>query len=536
MVEVPSEALRGFARVVGEERLLTGHAAQSAYGANTIGVSRVIAAAVQPRSTEEVVALVRLAGEHGVPLYPVSTGRNWGYGAANPVRDGCVVVDLGGMDRVLDCDAETGLVTLEPGVTQRTLKAYLDERGLPFLCPVTGAGPDCSVLANALERGYGITPYADHFAAVTALEAVLPSGEIYRTPLSDLGGLTIDRSFKYGVGPYLDGIFTQSNFAIVTRMSVALAPVPERVEGFFYGIGSDAQLEDAVGTMREILRDLGNVTGSINLMNARRVLSMMEPYPWDAIGPQGIIPDDVVTAMARRNQVMPWMCAGALYGNARVVRAAHGVIRRKLRGVGRRLMFFTPSSVKVFRRLSGVLPGAFGRNIQNVFGTLDKTLQLLAGAPSEIALPLAYWKSGTLPPAGQPINPARDGCGLLWYSPLVPMKPARVRVFTDLVEQVCTAHRIEPLITLTSLSDRCYDSTVPLLFRRDDEEEVARVHACYRALFEAGRAEGFIPYRTNVAAMDLLVDEVSPFWRLARDIKRVVDPAGVIAPGRYSLD
>ena len=90
------------------------------------------------------------------------------------------------------------------------------QNNLPFLVPVTGAGPSCSLLGNALERGYGITPHSDHFAAVTALRAVLPSGEIYQSAIAEAGGKDVDYAYKWGVGPYLDGIFTQSSLGIVT--------------------------------------------------------------------------------------------------------------------------------------------------------------------------------------------------------------------------------------------------------------------------------------------------------------------------------
>src|SRR5690606_5593013 len=96
--------------------------------------------------------------------------------------------DLSRMDRVVEFDAELGVVTLEPGVTQRGLRDYLEARGSGYLVPVHGGGPSCSLIGNALERGYGITPYTDHFAAVMALEAVLANGEIYRTPITTLGG------------------------------------------------------------------------------------------------------------------------------------------------------------------------------------------------------------------------------------------------------------------------------------------------------------------------------------------------------------
>ena len=518
---------------LGADLVLPQSAAESTYGVNEIGVKRVIPGAVRPRTQSQVVSLLQIARDSGVPLYPISTGNNWGYGGANPVSDGCVIVDLSGMNRIVEMDAESGLITLEPGVTQRQLRAYLDANGLPFLCPVSGAGPDCSLIGNALERGYGITPYADHFLAVMAIQAVLPNGSIYRTPLTELGGVTIDRAFKWGVGPYLDGIFTQGNFGIVTEMTIALAAIPERVEALFFGVPRDEDLELAVIAVRSALREVGGVVGSINLMNMRRVLSMMEPYPRDQIGTEGIIPTAHLLKMAKRSQVMPWMGAGALYGNAKVVKAAKSVVRARLRGVAKRLMFFTPNSVQVFAKASRAVPGALGTGIRNVFTTLNKTLQLLAGAPSEIALPLSYWVSGTMPATGQPMHPARDGCGLLWYSPLVPMQPERVRAYVEMVEAICRRNRVEPLITLTSLSDRCYDSTVPLLFDRTSDEAIARTHRCYDELFDAGRKLGFVPYRTSVATMPLFVRDDSTYWKLVRDLKAAVDPARIIAPGRY---
>jgi hypothetical protein len=261
---------------------------------------------------------------------------------------------------------------------------------------------------------------------------------------------------------------------------------------------------------------------------------MMEPYPREHVDAEGIISNAYVEAMAKRNQVTPWMGAGALYGNAKVVKAAKSVVRANLRGVAKRLMFFTPTSVKLFSRASSALPGPLGTNIQNVFLTLDKTLQLLAGAPSEIALPLSYWISGTMPAPGKPMHPARDGCGLLWYSPLVPMQPQRVRVYVRMVEDICRRHRVEPLITLTSLSDRCFDSTVPLLFDRQDPAAIDRVHRCYEELFTAGRELGFVPYRTSVASMPLFMPAGVAYWEVVKRIKNLLDPQGIIAPGRYS--
>src|SRR4051812_31485297 len=52
------------------------------YGASAI---------VMPTSVEEVQAVVRVANEHGIPLWTHSTGRNNGYGGPAPRVDGSVI-------------------------------------------------------------------------------------------------------------------------------------------------------------------------------------------------------------------------------------------------------------------------------------------------------------------------------------------------------------------------------------------------------------------------------------------------------------
>jgi len=178
------------------------------FGASTIGTNRTIPAVLRPENQDQVAAVLKIAQRCNVPVYPVSTGNNWGYGSANPVEDDCVILDLGRLNRISGFDPEMGVVTVQPGVTQGALREFLDQHDGNYLVPVTGAGPTCSILGNALERGYGITPITDHFAAVTKIEAILPDGTLYRTPLSELGGSEVDGLFKWGLGPYLDGLFS----------------------------------------------------------------------------------------------------------------------------------------------------------------------------------------------------------------------------------------------------------------------------------------------------------------------------------------
>ena len=526
-------AREGWIALLGEDRVLPQDVAERRYGVCTAGIRRTIPAALLPASEVEVIEIVRIAHRCRVPIYPISTGHNWGYGTANPAVDGCVVVDLSRLDRILDFDPELGLVTLEPGVTQQALADFLDRGGHPFLVPTTGAGPTCSILGNALERGYGITPVADHFAAVTSLEAVLPDGTVYRSGLSELGAREVDRAFKWGIGPYLDGIFTQGAFGIVTRMTLALARRPAGFVGFFFSLRDPERLDRLVGAVRDVEARLEGVVSAINLMNRHRVLAMTVPYPPELVGRGRTLPPAHVERLGREYQIMAWTGAGALYGEPAVVAAARRTVRKLLRPVVDRLWFMTPARAAALARLAALMPGAIGTRGRRVAAAVQSALQILLGRPSDVALQVMYWKLGG-PPGLRPLDPARDGCGLIWYTPLVPLKPPAVVRYVEHVTSTCLAHGMEPLITLTTMSPRCFDSSVPLLFDRADEEQARRAAACYRALLDDGLKLGYAPYRLPPDAMRRVVDGASRFWGLVGALKRAIDPDGIVAPGRYA--
>ena len=59
------------------------------------------------------------------------------------------------------------------------------------------------------------------------MEVVLANGDVVRTGMGALPNSRTWQQYKYGFGPYVDGIFTQSNYGIVTKMGVWLYPMPE---------------------------------------------------------------------------------------------------------------------------------------------------------------------------------------------------------------------------------------------------------------------------------------------------------------------
>src|SRR5262245_12471176 len=96
--------------VVGPEHLETDLRALRAAATATFATRQGVAAIARPADRAEVQACVRLANRHRVPLYPISRGRNWGYGSRVPTIDGAVILSLERLDAITDLDERLGLV------------------------------------------------------------------------------------------------------------------------------------------------------------------------------------------------------------------------------------------------------------------------------------------------------------------------------------------------------------------------------------------------------------------------------------------
>ena len=237
-------AIRALEEVVGRDWVFTSEDDLAPYRDSFSAVwgtpeERLAAAAVAPATVEQVQAIVRIANRHRIPLFPISTGKNFGYGGPSPNLTGSVVVDLKRMNRVLEVDEERNFALVEAGVSYFDLYRHIQERGLKVWldCPDPGWG---SPVGNSLERGIGYTTpfYRDHFGASCGMEVVLASGELMRTGMGALPGARTWQDYRYGFGPDPAGLFAQGNFGIVTKMGIRLMPRPE-----YYRTGTDHRAE-----------------------------------------------------------------------------------------------------------------------------------------------------------------------------------------------------------------------------------------------------------------------------------------------------
>ena len=164
---------------------------------------------------------------------------------------------------------------------------------------------------------------------------------------------------------------------------------------------------------------------------------------------------------------------------------------------------------------------------------LKPSYNLLKGKPCEVSLPTPYWRMKKQIPTHD-INPALDNCGLFWFSPVIPMTRENTNEFLETINPIFAKHGLEPCITFTAVTPRAFDCTLPILFNKEDSEETERAKACYDEVLRECMKKGYIPYRFGIQSMQEIVNSEDQFWIVVDRIKKILDPKGILSPGRYS--
>jgi 4-cresol dehydrogenase (hydroxylating) len=522
-----SDALRAWSAAIGGEHVSADDGTLLAASTATFATSQHVRAILRPGSLAEVQECVRIANRCRVPLYPISSGRNWGYGSRVPPQDG-VLLDLARLNRILEYSEELAYVTIEPGVTQRQLHEYLRQRGSRLWMDATGASPECSIVGNTLERGFGHTPMGDHCGAACGLQVVLPTGECIETGFSRFEGSTVGPLSRSGVGPSLDGLFAQSNFGIVTRMSVWLMPAPEAFSAFFFMCHGEDDLARVADALRP-LRLNGTLRSVVHIGNDYKVLAAGGGTPaWHRAG-QGPIGADAMAAWRRSVGIGSWNGSGGLYGTKAQVREARRQVRRALAGKVDRLHFIDDRRLRLMERFAAPFKLVTGWDLGATLDVLKPLYGLLKGIPTDSALKSAYWRKHTVP---RQTNPDRDGCGLLWCSPVVPAVGSRLAEVTRLASDTLLDFGFEPQMSISLTTERSATCVISIGYDRATPGADQRAHECYARLSRALLERGYPPYRLAVTAMSAL-EEAPAYADLLRALKQAVDPAYVLAPGRY---
>jgi 4-cresol dehydrogenase (hydroxylating) len=492
------QACAAWSDLLGESRVLRSLAAIQQYARTTLPDAPVPLAVLRPESPDQLPTIVRIASEYRIPVYSISRGKNWGWGDACPTTEGQVILDLSKLNRIVDVNEELGYAVVEPGVTQGQLARYLEERCSAWRLDWTGAGPDTSLLGNILERGITVD---ERISRVSSMQVLLADGTVVRTGYGHFAPSRVTHVARWGIGPALDGLFSQSNLGIVTEIGFWLHPRPAHTEIGYFTV-PDARLEHAVEALRPL-----RLRGLFSALPLLLVPGIDGPT-WAGLFP---LEGSTGTVAAQREEVMEILSpvAAIAFPQPAAMRDAEGQ-KELLTRLG---LPVTP----LFRAI--VSQGDLSKGLQP---TPEALLGFLGGP--EIQHP-------TEPPTS--IDPLDHDYGFYFLWLTCPALGRDARTLVDLVRSLLAAHGFPPLLSLRFTNGRAIVLVLRIVFDRKDEERSAVARACRQAILDAAMAAGYPPARIPSDAMDRLDPADDSYWRLVRRIKGVVDPENILAPGRY---
>lgn len=254
---------------------------------------------VLPRSTEDVVAVVRLCSEYDVAF--VARGAGTGLSGGATPSDGGLVISLAAMNEILELDLSNRLALCQTGVVNLEISRNVARHGLYF-APDPSSQSSCTLGGNIAENSGG--PHCFKYGATTShvlgLTVVLPDGELVH-----LGGP------RDSVGYDLVGLFvgSEGTFGIATEALVRLMPAPEAVKTLLAPFRS---MESACEAVSDIVA-LGIVPAALEMLD-RPTIQVIEAgvnaagYPVDAEAVLLVELDGAAHGMDRMEREIRGLC------------------------------------------------------------------------------------------------------------------------------------------------------------------------------------------------------------------------------------
>ena len=492
---------------------------------------------VYPRSADQVQKIVTLARELKVPIWPVSGGRNWGYGEKSAVYPGGITMVLERMKKIEVVDERLGYAVIEPGVTYGELNRYLKDNKLALWSDCAGSTVSATVIGNALDKGRGVTPYADHFGALCGMEVVLPDGSLLRTGNTTDTPNQVWHLYKWGVGPYLDGLFAQSNLGIVVKAGIWLMPEPEAFDflAFEYTRSLD-RFPEMIEDLRQLVFQ-GHLKSRPHMANDFAMLCIMDQYPRHLLAGRKTLSPEALARWRREHGVSPWTFGCGLYGTAQEVRSQRRALRRGLGKYGRLWSFGRVTRSDWLGRLFFRILRATARLVGKspaFLAQLKPGADLFRGIPTDEFVKQVYFKSHPHKPTGS-FDAPRDQCGFIWIGPLVPFLAKNVEEALETARQIFRKHDFDFFVEIIVESPRAVLLLFGVFYEKADQAEAQRAADWYAEIRSAMIEAGYPPYRETAQSSPHVFDQNPVTRQFLSSIKNALDPNGILAPGRYGI-
>jgi len=495
------KAVAEFRKILGVENVLTTAEQLSPYAKTMMSVvdtAHAPSAALVAHTVEQIQKIVAVCNKHKVPIWTISTGKNLGYGSAAPGERGQVVLDLKRMNKIVEVNAELGYALVEPGVTYQQLYDYLQEKKIPLWMSVPAPSSICGPLGNTVDRGVGYTPYGEHFLFSCGMEVVLATGEVLRTGMGGVEKSNTWQVFKWGYGPYLDGIFTQSNFGIVTKLGIWLMPAPPAYKPFCIRFPDETDIVDIVETIRPLRISMiipNAIVIASTIWEAAVTVKRSEYYQG-----KGQIPDQILREVAKKNNLGAWNVYAALYGSPEQIEVNWQIINA---------FFKKHPKCRITTEKEEAGNPVF-----------EYRADLMRGKPNLTEFGLYNW---------------RGGGGSMWFSPVSQAMGSETLKQMEMAKRILGKHGLD-YVGEFIVGWRDMHHIIDVLFDKTNPEEVKAANTCFGELLDAFSKAGYGTYRTNTHFMDKVADTYGPVQhKVFQKLKKALDPNGILAPGKSGI-
>ena len=390
-----SIAIEAWSRALGSDAVLSDFQTLEHYTNSACASQRDVVAVLKPSSLEQVQQIVAVANEHQIHLYPISGGKQWGMGSRLPVQDGAAIVDLSGMNRIIEVNAQFHYAVVEPGVTQRQLLDHIKENDLPLMLNVTGSTSDTSLIGNAMDRGVGYFDSRAH--GISNMEIVLGNGSTIQTGFGHFSGAQTKNLYQHGIGPSLDGLFPQGNFGIVTSACIDLMPQPDAQMAAILKIDDEKKLPLLIDALVK-LRTRNIYTTIAHVGNRERSYITLAPLIYEQLVKDGE-PENEVTRnkavqMLEDGGFGPWSAAIGVLGTKEQLHLAKKEIKKAVSGFASTIFL---NDALMARAKSLLMSLSFIPALKKqliMLNAVEPVYRFTRGEATDKSLKAVYWAAG----------------------------------------------------------------------------------------------------------------------------------------------
>ena len=247
--------------------------------------ARMPEAMVRPGSTDEIVAIMKLANREMIPVTPRGAGSGLSGGAV-PVHGGIVML-IDRMNRVLEVDRRNLMIVLEPGVVTSEINELLEADGL-FYPGYPMSMETCFIAGNVAENAGGgkAVKYGVTGRYVIGLEVVTPTGDVL-----ELGGKRVKDVTGYDLVQLMVG--SEGTLGVITKIILKLMPAPTVCVDLLCLYET---IDEAIDAVSKIMTESGIVPAAIEYMDQNAVRAaceyLNESIPYQDAGAMLIISVD----------------------------------------------------------------------------------------------------------------------------------------------------------------------------------------------------------------------------------------------------